>query len=479
MICNHPFRVNFSGGAASGKSTAARAVSDCFGIPMLPSFSRKAMELVGVDFEIIQNDKKKAKEFQQVGIALQYLTEMRLIEKGISYVSDRHLADFFAYSRQQLLYDDYLEVHENSRDLLLELVKHDSNLIVFCFNPNRAAFDEAVKNRNNGNLKGWLDFNSVIKTYLYCFGILRAQSLSNFIEVKPDTRVDVASFIIEKIKNFFSGCKNTIQKINDYPKPALPDWHEKSVNKIATDVVEEMEAYSKTMKELFLKANTKAPIDPLTASEIENLSNDRVRPDSLECIQNLPGLLNDVEIERIFGFGGRMKNYDPGTKREFYISSGLSSGGYDFVLGREFRIFSNANSHVIDPLKIDESCFVKVDPKTDENGREYVMLPPYSYILAESNEFIDIPDNILILCVGKSTYARMGLIANLTPLEPGWRGVVTLEVSNPTPLAVKIYIGMGIVQALFFRMVGPARKPYGSRSGRYQDQKGLTLPKAN
>ncbi len=208
------------------------------------------------------------------------------------------------------------------------------------------------------------------------------------------------------------------------------------------------------------------------------------------------GLLNDGQIRRTFlptpspdGKCGpvRMKPFDLGTKRAGYISSGLSSAGYDFSLGDTFRLFSNANCSIIDPLDFDEKALVPLDlheeHRTTKEGvsfvARYVIMPPHSYLLAETVEWLDIPPDILIVLLGKSTYARSGIIVNCTPLEPGWRGRVTLEIANVTPIPAKLYAGMGIAQGLFFRTTAPAEKPYGERSGRYQDQTGLTPPKSH
>lgn len=196
-----------------------------------------------------------------------------------------------------------------------------------------------------------------------------------------------------------------------------------------------------------------------------------------------PGLMPDWDIRRTFMGTGLLTPFDEGTKRPFYISSGLSSGGYDLALGEEFKMFSPVNCHIIDPLDLDEAAFAEVRPKVCEgktnpaDGKplRYVVLPPHSYILAETKEKIDVPADVMIVVVGKSTYARLGVIVNVTPLEAGWTGVTTLEIANTAPTAVKIYLGMGIAQAMFHRMPGPALRPYGVRSARYQNQKGLTL----
>ena len=150
------------------------------------------------------------------------------------------------------------------------------------------------------------------------------------------------------------------------------------------------------------------------------------------------------------------------------ISYGLSSYGYDIRVGRHFKIFHNLNTTLVDPKAFDPRSFV------DHHGD--CIIPPNSFALAETMEHFRIPRGVLAVCVGKSTYARCGMIVNVTPLEPEWEGVLTLEISNTTPLPAKVYAGEGIAQLLFFEGNRMCETSYRDRKGKYMDQKGLTLP---
>lgn len=151
------------------------------------------------------------------------------------------------------------------------------------------------------------------------------------------------------------------------------------------------------------------------------------------------------------------------------ISYGLSSYGYDIRVGDEFKIFTNVNSRVVDPKNFDPSSFV------DYQG-DVCIIPPNSFALARSVELMKIPRKVLCICVGKSTYARCGIITNVTPLEPGWEGHITLEISNTTTLPAKIYANEGLVQVLFFESDEDCDISYGDRGGKYQGQRGITIP---
>lgn len=152
------------------------------------------------------------------------------------------------------------------------------------------------------------------------------------------------------------------------------------------------------------------------------------------------------------------------------ISYGTSSYGYDIRCSDEFKIFTNINSAVVDPKAFDESSFV------DFKGRVCI-IPPNSFALARTVEYFRIPRNVLTICLGKSTYARCGIIVNVTPFEPEWEGYVTLEFSNTTPLPARIYANEGIAQVLFFESDEVCQTSYADRRGKYQGQTGVTLPK--
>jgi dCTP deaminase len=162
--------------------------------------------------------------------------------------------------------------------------------------------------------------------------------------------------------------------------------------------------------------------------------------------------------------------FEPKQVKDGSISYGLSSYGYDIRVAAEFKVFTNVHNVIVDPKKFDERSFVDVD------GTECI-IPPNSFALARTEEHFRIPRGVLVLCVGKSTYARCGIIVNVTPLEPTWSGYLTLEISNTTPLPAKIYGGEGIAQLLFFEGDQEPSVAYEDRQGKYQDQVGVTLPK--
>ncbi len=152
------------------------------------------------------------------------------------------------------------------------------------------------------------------------------------------------------------------------------------------------------------------------------------------------------------------------------VSYGLSSYGYDIRVGREFKIFTNINSTVVDPKNFDESNVI------DFEG-DVCIIPPNSFALARTVEYFRMPPNVLAICLGKSTYARCGIIVNVTPFEPEFEGHITIEISNTTPLPAKIYANEGIAQVLFFEGDEPCEITYKDKKGKYQNQRGITLPK--
>jgi len=156
--------------------------------------------------------------------------------------------------------------------------------------------------------------------------------------------------------------------------------------------------------------------------------------------------------------------------REGVISYGVSSYGYDVRIADRFKIFTNINSAIVDPKAFDPRSFV------DVTGPQ-CLIPPNSFALAETVEYFRVPRDVLVVCVGKSTYARCGIIVNVTPLEPEWEGIVTIEVSNTTPLPARIYAGEGIAQFLFFGADEPCEVSYADKKGKYQGQTELTLPR--
>jgi dCTP deaminase len=153
------------------------------------------------------------------------------------------------------------------------------------------------------------------------------------------------------------------------------------------------------------------------------------------------------------------------------ISYGLSSYGYDLRVANEFKVFTNLNNSLVDPKNFNENAFVHLE--TNE-----CIIPPNSFALARSVEYFRIPRNVLTICIGKSTYARCGIIVNVTPFEPGWEGFVTLEISNTTPLPAVIYANEGLAQVLFYEGAEACEVSYADRKGKYMKQTGITLPVA-
>jgi dCTP deaminase len=164
-----------------------------------------------------------------------------------------------------------------------------------------------------------------------------------------------------------------------------------------------------------------------------------------------------------------IKPFEDRQVRKGMISYGLSSYGYDIRIADEFKIFTNINTTIVDPKNFDPRSFV------DFQG-EVAIVPPNSFALGRSVEYFKIPRNVLTICVGKSTYARCGIITNVTPFEPEWEGYVTLEISNTTPLPARIYANEGIAQVIFFESDEPCLVSYADRQGKYQGQQGIVLP---
>lgn len=182
----------------------------------------------------------------------------------------------------------------------------------------------------------------------------------------------------------------------------------------------------------------------------------------------------DNWIEQMARDHGMIEPFESKQVRELHqqkiISYGNSSYGYDVRCSSEFKIFTNINSAVVDPKNFDENSFVSVESNV-------CIIPPNSFALARTVEYFRIPRDVLTICVGKSTYARCGIIVNVTPLEPEWEGHVTLEFSNTTPLPAKIYANEGVAQMIFIGADGLCSTSYSDRDGKYQGQTGVTLPK--
>ncbi len=183
----------------------------------------------------------------------------------------------------------------------------------------------------------------------------------------------------------------------------------------------------------------------------------------------MPSIKADRWIKKMALEHRMIEPFEDRQVRDGVISYGVSSYGYDIRVADEFKIFTNINSTIVDPKNFDERSFV--DIKGD------CIIPPNSFALAKTIEYFRIPRDVLTVCVGKSTYARCGLIVNVTPFEPEWEGFVTLEISNTTPLPAKVYANEGIAQVLFFQSDETCEVSYKDKKGKYQGQQGLTLPK--
>lgn len=182
------------------------------------------------------------------------------------------------------------------------------------------------------------------------------------------------------------------------------------------------------------------------------------------------GIKADHWIRRMALEEGMIEPFVDHQVRHGVISFGLSSYGYDIRVSDEFKIFTNVHSAVVDPKNFNPNSFI------DFKG-EVCVIPPNSFVLAQTIEYFRIPRDVLTICVGKSTYARCGLIVNVTPFEPEWEGFVTLEISNTTPLPARIYANEGIAQVLFFQGDEVCERSYADKKGKYQKQETIVLPK--
>ncbi len=197
----------------------------------------------------------------------------------------------------------------------------------------------------------------------------------------------------------------------------------------------------------------------------------------LGMVGDTVAVLSDRQIRRLV----KIEPFEDAKKRPGKISYGVSSYGYDVRVGSHFKIFTptprTGQITIVDPKAFTDDLMVEVD--TAHLKLDHVIIPPNSFALCETVEYIEVPRDVLVICVGKSTYARCGLIVNVTPLEPEWRGKVTLEISNTTPLPAKVYSNEGIAQLIFLKADEVCEKSYADKKGKYQDQGGLTLPKVD
>ena len=178
----------------------------------------------------------------------------------------------------------------------------------------------------------------------------------------------------------------------------------------------------------------------------------------------------DTWIKRMAADHSMIEPFVEEQVREGVVSYGVSSYGYDIRVADEFKVFTNINTTVIDPKSFDPRSFVDLKAPV-------CIVPPNSFALARTVEYFRIPRDVLTICLGKSTYARCGIIVNVTPFEPEWEGTATLEISNTTPLPAKIYANEGIAQVLFFQSDEPCARSYADKKGKYQAQQAVTLPR--
>ena len=181
-------------------------------------------------------------------------------------------------------------------------------------------------------------------------------------------------------------------------------------------------------------------------------------------------VLSDKWIKKMVRSHNMISPFKNKQVRGTKISYGLSSFGYDARVSNEFKIFTNVNSEIIDPKNFKQNNFIS------KNGEECI-IPPNSFVLSSTVEYFKIPNDVMVICLGKSTYARCGIIVNVTPLEPSWEGHVTLEFSNTTPLPAKIYANEGVAQFIFLKGNEKPNITYADRKGKYMKQLGVTLPK--
>jgi dCTP deaminase len=187
-------------------------------------------------------------------------------------------------------------------------------------------------------------------------------------------------------------------------------------------------------------------------------------------MESIMGLKPDHWIRKMALERGMIEPFVEKQVREGVISYGLSSYGYDLRVSDEFKVFTDVYGATIDPKSFAPNAFVDIQG-------DMCVVPPNSFALARSVEYFRIPSNVLTICLGKSTYARAGIVVNVTPFEPGWEGFVTLEISNTTPLPAKVYANEGLCQVLFFEGDEPCEVTYADRKGKYQGQTGVTPPR--
>ncbi len=181
-------------------------------------------------------------------------------------------------------------------------------------------------------------------------------------------------------------------------------------------------------------------------------------------------IMPDSWIREMAETKGMIEPYVEAQRRDGVISYGVSSYGYDARVASEFKIFTNVDNALVDPKNFSDQSFV-------ERDTEVCIIPPNSFVLARTVEYFRIPRDVLVICLGKSTYARCGIIVNVTPLEPEWEGHVTLEFSNTTPLPAKVYANEGACQFLFLKGASAPDVSYADRAGKYMGQRGVTLPR--
>lgn len=237
--------------------------------------------------------------------------------------------------------------------------------------------------------------------------------------------------------------------------------------------------FDKTLYDLHVKrSGIVAPaIEGGAEMAVRALRAQYTRPTTVEeCLAFVPMIapFNGELVRKVYGPAGFGE--DQRLSERKIISKGLTSYGYDVSLAEEFKLFTNVNSAIVDPKRMDDRCLVDAKLHMDDDGAKFVILPPNSYLLGRTVEYFHMPRDVLAVCLGKSSYARAGAIVNVTPIEPGFEGHVVIEISNATNLPMKIYAGEGISQFVFFKGE-PCKTSYADRGGKYMGQQGITLSK--
>jgi len=238
------------------------------------------------------------------------------------------------------------------------------------------------------------------------------------------------------------------------------------------------EVYEESYPRLFPKGARLGPQDILAENEYFSTRVRRVKEIAEKYVEDWRPMIAPFEPGQVRKLPDQLKNPNMVRFGQRVISYGTTSFGYDVTLDEAgFKIFSGMNVSEIDPMEFDEECLVDATVRTcPKSGLKYILLPPHSYGLGVTREYFHMPRDVVALCIGKSTYARAGVLINATPIEPGFAGNVVIEVANLTPIPARIYLNTGIAQFLFFRGEEECETSYADRGGKYMGQRGIQLP---